>query len=292
MIERVNIVLRLRDMLFSGSPTVEIERFIQRYRMTHDEVRRASRHPNASPGSFERAGMSAEADPSPGPEFDDSPVEWDNGWGDPGTHNLACRLVVRWFLARQWCAAAIDEIGGLSIPNPECRPDFEPSDPTWKARSDAWRDRDRAWRVSPEAGGGQLDVLAISQPNTKRPRIAIAEIKVTRSDLRADIRAGKMLRYQVQGTHLYLALGPEIAATKKAALDAAKDLPEHWGVLRLSSKSVRLDRRPKMCPAGPQPTRDRLNMLAWKIATSASYRRLNDHESIQRLMASLMNRSE
>lgn len=199
------------------------------------------------------------------------------------THDDACRAVVRWFLTLRWCAVAIDEISGSCVPYPVKRP-ADRFAPGYRAAHNAWFDAQKRWNASPEYGGGQLDVLAISRPEIRRPRIAIAEIKVSRSDLLADLRARKMLRYQVQATHVYLALGPEIAPTTDDAIEAASPLPPHWGVLRIGKRgSVYQHRKPSACPVGPDPSPDRLNRLAWKIAKSAAYRRLNDAETIRAL---------
>jgi len=78
----------------------------------------------------------------------------------------------------------------------------------------------------PPVQAPRADVAAVGDD-----RIALIEAKVTRGDLLADLRAGKMMRHYGWATHCYLLLGGEVVDTPLAEL-AALGLPGTWGVLR------------------------------------------------------------
>lgn len=170
------------------------------------------------------------------------------------THRDLCSATLTWFLALPWCSLGAFELslaGGYN-------------------------------HALAHKGSGQADVLAISSPQLElvnarrleeharanrqaraaaerhgwpvrepdelrlpRPRIAIAEVKRTRSDLLADLRAGKLLRYAEVATHLYLAgtddalgLAAGERPTRERTARLLAELGEHglprtWGVLRL-----------------------------------------------------------
>ncbi len=183
------------------------------------------------------------------------------------THQQTCEAVARWFLTLAWCDLAVCEIAGRAVPFPELGTlinghwPSKMSLPERRARSA----RQRAWWKTPAAGGGILDVLALTtaRKQVQRPRVAIAEIKVSVSDLRADLRAGKMLRYEPQGTHLYLA-GP------RTVLDRAADLglPHYWGLIVADAHPWAL-RNPKKNPHGPgEPTAD--SRARWTTSAAIS----------------------
>ena len=119
-----------------------------------------------------------------------------------------------------------------------------------------------------------LDVLAVTTARRTgsakakvAPRVAIAEIKVRVSDLRSDLRARKMFRYQPQATHLYLA-GPEAVISRAERFG----LPDWWGLVEVAPSKgrgatvVTVTRRPKRNPHAPEPTKE---LRAWWVNAAA-----------------------
>lgn len=71
-------------------------------------------------------------------------------------------------------------------------------------------------------------------------RVAVFEVKRTRSDLLGDLRRGKMLRYEVAATHCYLAVGPDVLRGDWYGGTWAEQvtelgLPKHWGILSVKA---------------------------------------------------------
>ena len=93
-------------------------------------------------------------------------------------------------------------------------------------------------------GGGFVDAIGItSRPGLISPKILAIEVKRTRSDLLADLRKRKMLKYEPHATHCYLACTRESLLLKprqryKTALEDmhSKGLPDHWGLILLPTK--------------------------------------------------------
>lgn len=156
------------------------------------------------------------------------------------THAEACMAIAKWASGLRWCDCAVTEIAGVFT-------EPMPRGLNWKERQD--------WNSRPEHGGGRFDVLALTgvrvheerQTRNSRklppPRIAVVEVKVQRSDLLKDLRAGKMRRYEPQASHVYLAIQadallswregyPRPEAEMLAELDAL-GLPHGWGVIFL-----------------------------------------------------------
>lgn len=198
------------------------------------------------------------------------------------THWEACTAVARWFHTLAWCDLAACELSGRVTGKPPPRPPWPRGGWTLDARvaHDAWNRAHREWLDSPSSGGGQLDVLALTLPGHKpkrkaRPRIAIAEVKVTRSDLRADLRVGKLLRYEPQGSHLYLAGTREALGEDPLGLLEELGLPRWWGVVVipegrwLKCWSVR---NPGKNPHAPDVTDDLVGALVRRAAVSLAYR--------------------
>lgn len=182
-----------------------------------------------------------------------------------------------------------------------------------KAYKKAWanyqvecgRIRDAHERSHPECGGGVLDVLAITTSRGERqhaanmarwerlrdeaaatgrkfrrrlpvfrPRVAIAEIKVSRSDLRADLRKGKMRRYESQATHVYLAMPHKLYDEIELAALESMGLPPYWGLLSIVGRAVCVQRSPKAYPGACNPTADLRADLLLQGARSLAYRAL------------------
>lgn len=173
----------------------------------------------------------------------------------PPTHRDLCSATLAWFLATPWCtlgAFELDLAGGynhalvhkgsgradvLAISSPQLElVNARRLEEHARARREA-RDAARLRGWTPREADDELRL--------HRPRIAIAEVKRTRPDLLADLRAGKLLRYAEVATHLYLAATDEalgLAAgerptrerTARLVADLGElGLPRGWGVLRL-----------------------------------------------------------
>lgn len=89
--------------------------------------------------------------------------------------------------------------------------------------------------------GGFVDAIGIN-PNLKKEKITVCEIKATRADLLADLRQQKLLKYEKFSTYCYLCCSSECfsGSTNKEKLKDLSDkgLPIHWGVMDLTSMSV------------------------------------------------------
>lgn len=161
------------------------------------------------------------------------------------------------------------------------------------------------WEVS-VGRAGIADVLAITdpwsearqKPKTRRPRVAIVEVKRTREDLRADLRARKMLGYAGVASHCYLAATLEalgrtqddahgIAGGWGPVLEdlAQLGLPSTWGVIALSAHAAW---HPRITPwairgaKGEPVGADVRRTWAWALARSMAWRRLHDEQRRQR----------
>lgn len=128
------------------------------------------------------------------------------------THREGCRAGATWLLRQRWCQIAAWEMAG-----PE---------------------------VEAQAGkkGTQLDAVGWSSPSpeVKTPRMVVIEVKVSRHDLLADLRASKMLAYEkIPGVSgCYVAAPDEVFEamnSDKAFMLEARlcGIPLHWGLMRL-----------------------------------------------------------
>jgi hypothetical protein len=161
------------------------------------------------------------------------------------THRELCKIAAGWCLKQPWCSLTSWEL-------------------SYKRRS-------------------VLDVVALSsRPKIKNKRVAILEVKRTRSDLLQDLRKRKMLKYESTATHCYLAATKEALAllsksTYKVLDDLeAKGLPPHWGILVLPTSPK--DKRPyilKKARRIKSANTRTINSLIHKIALSMMYRVLN-----------------
>lgn len=136
-------------------------------------------------------------------------------------------------------------------------------------------DQTRIDLVSFEIGwkNSVFDAVGITLPNKNvvEPRICIIEVKRTRTDLLADLRAKKMLKYEPHASHCYLALGPDFNTSILQELPAL-GLPPHWGVILFQGsefKSIRAARSIR------KVTQSELSTLTKKIALSYMHRVLS-----------------
>jgi hypothetical protein len=130
------------------------------------------------------------------------------------------------------------------------------------------------WEI--KFGKSILDVVGVSTKGRIDKRITIIEVKRTRSDLLADLKKGKLLKYEAQGTHCYLAATPEaLRLDKLTATEVLQDLqdrglPAHWGVLSINdSKTVHVVRSCKRHRPTPTAT---LQALVGKIGRASMWR--------------------
>lgn len=202
------------------------------------------------------------------------------------THKRAIEYVVAYMHKQKWCYLAVDEIAGTRVSFPEKEPAHISPSGHWTRAHQDWTDRRRTWLGTPAAGGGVLDVLALSEPASSRPRIAIVEVKVTLADLLRDLRADKMRRYEPQASHVYLALGPGVfpGLEEKDLLRGLhhNGLPRFWGVITLGKRGkCRLARLPGKYPDAIEVTEKRLTHRIVRSARSMAYRRQDDHMHIR-----------
>lgn len=144
---------------------------------------------------------------------------------------------------------------------------------------------------------GVVDAIGITTKTKKHktPRVVIAEVKRTRSDLLSDLRRKKMHGYEPRATHCYLAATLEAyvppSKLKKADLRnksqfdqwilsdlASKGLPTHWGVLIGTPYGDRVYWRCLRSAIKTQTavTTQTLGALTKKIALSYMYRILSN----------------
>jgi len=92
---------------------------------------------------------------------------------------------------------------------------------------------------------GFADVLGITiRSRIARPRIVVVEVKRTRADLLQDLRKRKLLKYERNSTHCYLAGTAEALNTRQLRTNRAViqdlralGLPDNWGILHITKSS-------------------------------------------------------
>jgi hypothetical protein len=207
---------------------------------------------------------------------------------EPVTHRDLCRRVARWFLSLAWCDVVCWELGGYLLEGEAAR------------RQTLTLEQAVVERET--VGASVHDVVALMTPTYQRelprrrrgrvplPRLAVAEVKRTRADLLGDLRAGKLLKYQAQASHCYLAAHVEALGVEQNTMhrpgvreEALHDLemrglPRTWGVLVLTNRwrrgknwiHVESWRNPKRLPTVVTES-DRHNVTR-QIARSLAYR--------------------
>lgn len=154
------------------------------------------------------------------------------------SHRELCRIAAAWLLNQRWCHVAGYEVRGgggvLDAVGVSCPLDTEAGDAV-RAETERIKRHHREAVARWVDGGhkgkrpGLNQRWAIEPDRKGRTRIVAIEVKRTRSDLLADLRAGKMLRYEHDGSRCYLAIA-EGALPDLSEL-AERGLPKHWGVL-------------------------------------------------------------
>jgi hypothetical protein len=165
------------------------------------------------------------------------------------THRETCRAIASQLLREEWADAACWEVafGGhqLDVIAVSATASAEKESvrmATWESRAGWARSRNRP---EPE------------RPSRILPRVAVVEVKVSRSDLQAGLRRGQLREYasdpKIQGTHFSLALWDEVLVRapgsqgwwrtqdQEAALAdlSALGVPDGWGVIRVSRSKGR-----------------------------------------------------
>lgn len=179
------------------------------------------------------------------------------------SHRLVCDLAAAWCLRQGWGKLAAVEVGvGVGIADvlactepqeiPVCdqhekisRDESEQRRKLWNSLVPSVRDEIRGTRKSlPKELSRQVSTLhrrSVPRVHTRKakPRVTIIECKRTRSDLLADLRAGKMLKYAEVATHVYLALSEEVIDGRRSGEVLAEleslGLPRFWGVLKVKT---------------------------------------------------------
>lgn len=166
------------------------------------------------------------------------------------THTEAARAVAGWLLLKQRHQAATWEVGGPRVPSGEVEE---------RQRLRRLPDGTLGFVGEPyqPTRGTVLDAVGVEARPDRKPGLAIAEVKVSRADLLADLRARKMLGYEhLEPTRLYLAVTPavvgldpfgggwrEAQGTREALVsELSTMLPNAWGILwvrRLSRHNAR-----------------------------------------------------
>ena len=226
----------------------------------------------------------------------------------PISHRGACNKVATWMMKRAWCDFAVVEVAGRATAKlPPFTGDIEapkylPFDATHTREQMREQDKlnvaerkrhrksvaaahKKHARAHPECGGGQLDVLAFmtverEEDRVKRPppRIAVCEVKVQLGDLRSDLKEGKMLRYEPQATHVYLAVTAEATGIPLREQSRLLErlgglgLPSHWGVLYVDHYQVTQVRGPRKYALACEPTKELRRSLLRGSAISLAWR--------------------
>lgn len=176
------------------------------------------------------------------------------------THRDLTRIAARWLLDCPGIYAASYEVAfdggqadalGVSTPDPRAEVELRCNEYRNAGIRAATRDgfpaEDPEWLPRYRAGA--------LKRHGARPRVVVVECKRTRADLQADLRAGKLRRYEVAATHCWLLATDEALAAGRAPrgsryraggdpYDAAtlhrlraEGLPDSWGVLTLPAGS-------------------------------------------------------
>ena len=218
------------------------------------------------------------------------------------THRDLCRLAAGWLLSSTGrnLHAAVDELSfdggvadalGISTPNPCAETELRAR--TYASLA-AWKDKQREKREAAHAKAAGRDphpynaegvaevrtawIDKYRQEKAKRlsgpGQIVVVECKRTRSDLLADLRAGKLRRYEAAATECYLlASMPALGINAHTSLtDAERDhaapgLPPEWGILTVSPRGGVYPIRPATRLREP----DEWETQAWADRMLASY---------------------
>lgn len=192
-------------------------------------------------------------------------------------HHQACIEIVSWALSKPWCQMAVAEISGRSTARNKPLP---PPAGAGRDERKQYEQAVRSWRKSPDAGGGVLDVLAVTGPGRPNPRVAIVEVKVSYRDLVADLRARKMLRYEPQATHVYLAATSDIWDRPGIIPELGeRGLPAYWGLLHVQARDVCALRSARAFASSGDASVQTRESLTRQMAASLSYK-LNNLERL------------
>lgn len=195
-------------------------------------------------------------------------------------HRAGCHAAARWALRQTWCDLAVVEIsagaGQLDV----------------LALTTTLREDERAralerWEQGRERARNLGYRYSASKPRVPRPTVAAIEVKVSRSDMLADLRARKLLKYEPIATRCYLAahrdcwLDPKLKDKARVQELRELGLPDHWGVVLLRDWTRRNGApgwnarciRPAR-DYGNTTTRERRDRLTIQAAISMCWRQL------------------
>lgn len=199
------------------------------------------------------------------------------------THAAATHLAVSWLLERRHFLACRE------IANPLGRGIFDAvgvSHPCPETHQLCFTEAYNRVLETDRAEGKRFSPPGSCPPKVKagQDRYSVVEVKVSRSDLLADLRAGKMVRYATNASHAYL-LATEAAlllpdGARRPDHDKALDqltelgLPPTWGVIVATPtgretaylNSIRPARRLR------HPEREHLLVQALTISRTVMYR--------------------
>lgn len=215
------------------------------------------------------------------------------------SHRTLCRVAARWLLAECRYHVAGYEVAvndcGENRDTPGVLDAVGVSDPCANAKIDRRNadDADRQARLALRFPGTAWAAREVRvRPHEPRNAFVI-ECKVSVADLRADLRARKMLKYEPLVNRCAVALSPGVLeAVGGLAGLGLMGLPESWGVYEASGHARAGDwtdwtllqiRKPKRGPSMDPADHAALastvgHSMTWRALTTRKGRRENDHE--------------
>ena len=172
------------------------------------------------------------------------------------THRDLCRATAAYMLSLDWCTLALWEVSfgtGVADVVAMSSPDMEAGHVAAMAR---WNEQREAWEADAQARadarariaaagfkGAVPTTFALTRPRCPSPRLAVCEVKRTRSDLLRDFGSGKALKYRERASHVYLAATPEafgvradveLVGNRELHADLeARGVPREYGLILL-----------------------------------------------------------
>ena len=173
------------------------------------------------------------------------------------THRDLCRATAAYMLSLDWCTLALWEVSfgtGVADVVAMSSPDMEAGHVAAMAR---WNEQREAWEADAEGRAERASRLAsqgfrplpvpvtfpTARPRCPFARLAVVEVKRTRSDLLRDFGSGKALKYRERASHVYLAATPEafgvradveLVGNRELHADLeARGVPREYGLILL-----------------------------------------------------------
>ena len=187
------------------------------------------------------------------------------------THRDLARAAAAYLLEQRWCSVAFWE---LALPGGGQADAVGISDPS----DDYWRRLYDRHIANPARN---------RHPGKRKPaRIHVVEVKRHRSDLLADLRAGKMLQYERSATHCSLLVHPDCLLTGDPITELAETcLPSSWGLLVSDGRGVSSRRNARrLRPADEPATWEEARLLGHPGLGMITKSLDHDHRYAQRLV--------